>query len=509
MKNKPKNPKVLLVARVSDVEQRKALPAQEKRLYEYAERKKWIESKDFKYIEFDETAFKKDRKTFNELVIRPLQEANEPSIVVFDKIDRFSRDSSSDEKAELIRLCELGKLEMHFPSDNLFFHKGSPAADKFRLDIGVSLAAYFSASIRDNVIRRFDELLSKGVWVHRAPIGYKNISIPTEILTKPVKDIVIDKDRAHFVVQAFEWRAQGMPYSQIAKGLIEAGYTSRKTGKQKLSKSDVEKMINNKFYYGIMTHDGKEYKHKYQPLIERALYNHCQHVKEQRKGSKTKWDSLNFNFSDILKCGQCGRSISSFRAKQWVYLKCANSQCSNPNTAESLVMGSIEALVKKMTIPGHLIEKVIEELKKSHDDQQLFYTQSIESVRNEYDEIDKKKAAWFEKLVDEIVDPKKYDEIIKVLTNRQEQLNDRLNVLTKGSKDFLVTASYLLDLVNRADELFQLADEGKRSKLIGFLVSNLQLNDKKLSFTVNYPFNKVIEANENPPEGGESPVWCG
>ena len=177
---------------------------------------------------------------------------------------------------------------MHFPSDNLFIHKDSPAADRFRLDIGISLAAYYSSAIRDNVKRRFEELLSKGVWVHRAPVGYKNIAIETDVLSKPIKDIVIDKDKAHFVVQAFEWRAQGMPYGQIAKRLIEAGYTSRKTGKQNISKSDIEKMINNKFYFGIMTHDGKEYKHKYQPLIDRALYNRCQHVKEQRKGSKTK-----------------------------------------------------------------------------------------------------------------------------------------------------------------------------------------------------------------------------
>ena len=47
-----------LVARVSDREQRKALPAQKKKLYDYAERLRWKDGEDFKYIEFDETAFK-------------------------------------------------------------------------------------------------------------------------------------------------------------------------------------------------------------------------------------------------------------------------------------------------------------------------------------------------------------------------------------------------------------------------------------------------------------------
>lgn len=504
-----KNPSTMLIARVSDVEQRKALPAQKKRLLEYADKKAWKENVDFKYIEFDETAFKKDRKTFIELVIKPLRSATETSILVFDKIDRFSRDSSSSEKAELTRLYEIGKLEMHFPGDNLFIHKDSPAADRFRLDIGVSLAAYYSSAIRDNVKRRFDELLSKGVWVHRAPIGYKNIAIQTDILTKPIKDIIVDKDRAHYVVKAFELRALGMPYGQIAKELVAAGYTSRKTGKQKLSKADIEKMINNKFYYGVMTHNDIDYKHKYQPIVDRALYNRCLYIKDQRKATKTKWDSLDFNFSDILKCGRCGRSVSSFRSKQWVYLKCANPKCDNPNTAESLVMGSIESLIDRLSVPEDLISKVINELKKDHDDQQKFYGQSITSVRNEFETLEEKKLQWWDRMVDEQITPAQHEKIVRTLTERQEILNDRLDVLTKGNKDFLVTASYLLDLVNRASSLFEMADEDQRSKLIGFLVSNLHLNDKKLSYTVNYPFNKILEAKENDPHGSKNQLWCG
>lgn len=87
-------------------------------------------------------------------------------------------------------------------------------------------------------------------------------------------------------------------------------------------------------------------------------------------------------------------------------------------------------------------------------------------------------------------------------------LNDKLDILTKGNKDFHVTASYLLDLATRADELFKLADDGQRSKLVGFLVSNLQLNDKKLSYTVNYPFNKIFETKEKSQNESDSSLWC-
>lgn len=425
---------VLLVGRVSDVQQRKALPAQEKRLLAYAEKMKWKIGRDFEYIEFDETAFGKDRKTFNELVIDRLIESPTRSIVVFDKIDRFSRDSSSTEKRDLTKLVEDGRLEIHFPSDNLYIHKYSPAADKFRLDIGVSLGAYYSNSISDNVHRRFEQLLAEGVWVHRAPVGYKNINIPTEILNKPIKDIVVDTNRAHFIVRAFELRAEGMPYNLIAKQLVNDGFFNR-NGKADLTKGAIEKIINNKFYYGVMTHNGKEYDHKYPAIVTRALYNQCQIVKDNRKSMKTKWDSQDFTFSDILRCEKCNRTISPFRNRKWVYMRCTNPICDNPNTAESLLIGSMEALLKQISIPEKLLEKVLTELKSKHDDQQKFYLQSIVSVRNMYDEIEDKLASWFEKLVDEQVTPAQYDKIVIKLKARQEDLNNKLELLTNGNKD--------------------------------------------------------------------------
>ncbi|HJQ09057.1 MAG TPA: recombinase family protein [Candidatus Saccharimonadales bacterium] len=506
------NPNILLVARVSDVEQRKALPAQKKRLYDYATRKHWKENQDFIYVEFDETAYKPGRPTFNELVIKPLEENPNLNAVVFDKIDRYTRDSSSDEKIALTRLFRSGKIKMYFPYDNLKINKDSPAADLFRLDIGISLAAYYSASIRDNVKRSFDELHSRGVWTHRAPVGYKNIHIenPNNV-SKPFKDIIVDEDRKHYIVKAFELRAQGMPYGVIAKHLLKMGYTSSKTGKAQLSKGGVEKIIcgkNSKFYYGIMTHNGKEYKHKYPPLISRALYNQCQLVKDKRREMKTKWDSLDFTFSDIVSCGKCGRSVSPFRNRKWVYLHCANPLCKNATTAESLILGSVEAVMSKITIPEHLIEKVIDDLKTKHDDQQMYYAQSINKTRREYDEIDKKLANWFDRLVNETITPEQYDKIVNALTKRQEELNDQLDILTNGNKDFLVTSSYLLDLACRAEELFKCADEGQRSKLLGFLLSNIKLNDKKLTFDVNYPFNLMIEENKKGPEGPKSAHWC-
>ena len=169
----------------------------------------------------------------------------------------------------------------------------------------------------------------------------------------------------------------------------------------------------------------------------------------------------------------------------------------------------MEALLQKITIPNELMDKVIIELKSKHDDQQKYYMQSIMNVRHEYDEIDVKLESWFNKLVEEQVKPEQYDRIVETLKAKQEDLNNKLDSLTNGNKDFLVTTSYLLDLAGRVEQLFEQGDEAQRSKLLGFVVSNLKLNDKKLSFNVNYPFNMLIEEKERSHNGSETSIWCG
>lgn len=152
------NTKTILIARVSDVEQRKALPAQKQRLESYAE----LLGHSSEYHEFDESAYKDARQKFSLLVDR-IKSIEGKAIVVFDKIDRFTRGASQAEVRTVSALVEKGQIEVHFPSDNLFITKDSPATDLFRLGIGMLLAKYYSDASRDNVRRRFDQMRNDGI----------------------------------------------------------------------------------------------------------------------------------------------------------------------------------------------------------------------------------------------------------------------------------------------------------------------------------------------------------
>ena len=178
--------------------------------------------------------------------------------MVFDKIDRFTRDASSDIVQTMKGLVKEGKIELHFPSDNLIYQKNSPASDKTRLGMGMVFGEYYSSAISDNVKRRQDQKVSIGEFPGKAPIGYKNINITDANGNIISKDIVPDPVRSKYIVKAYEMRLDGKSFRTIAKQLKEDGLRGAPKGQGVVSQSQIQTMLMNQLYYGEMRYKDKE-----------------------------------------------------------------------------------------------------------------------------------------------------------------------------------------------------------------------------------------------------------
>lgn len=75
--------------------------------------------------------------------------------------------------------------------------------------------------------------------------------------------------------------------------------------------------------------------------------------------------------------------------------------------------------------------------------------------------------------------------------------------------NFQVTTSYLLDLAQRAEQLFKESDDRLRRKLLEYVFSNIELKDKKLSYILNDPYKTFISLNKKAPRGLNDTNWCG
>lgn len=102
-----------------------------------------------------------------------------------------------------------------------------------------------------------------------------------------------------------------------------------------------------------------------------------------------------------------------------------------------------------------------------------------------------------------------HDEIATELEKKQQELNDRLKLLTSDNKDFQVTASYLLDLAQRAEMLFKESNDDIQQKLLEHVLSNIELKDKKLSYLLNDLFKTIVDAKKKALSGSKQNIWCG
>lgn len=480
--------KAFMIARVSGAEQSEALPAQTLRLNAYEERLRL----NGEYFAFDETAYKEDRQKFTEIVNKI---SNYPDfcIVVFDKIDRFSRDASTEVVMVLKRLVRQGQIEIHFPSDNLTYHKNSPASDKTRLGMGLVMGEYYSMAISDNVKRKIQQKLHDGEFPGKAPIGYKNVATLDDLGSIVSKNIVPDPARRQYIEKAFQLRLEGMSFRSIAKTLKEDGLRANTKQKGIVSQSQMETMLKNPFYHGVMKYDGGLHHHKYEPIISKQLFDRVQAINDVRNLERNKTlTKQQYTFQGILKCATCGCSYSSYVKKGRVYMRCTRSKegvvCNQPPTSEEHLLPQVTEALERLAISERAISQVLDILKKGHDDIQLYYQNAINETRGKVKTLDKKMGILYDDRLEGRITTSEYDKYIEKYKKDKELLEADLIKYTNDDKSFVVTAEHLLKLAQNAKSVFESSQPAQKNKILRTLLANCKINQKRLQLNLLQPF---------------------
>ncbi|MFZ1360720.1 MAG: hypothetical protein WAS27_01655 [Candidatus Saccharimonadales bacterium] len=90
-----------------------------------------------------------------------------------------------------------------------------------------------------------------------------------------------------------------------------------------------------------------------------------------------------------------------------------------------------------------------------------------------------------------------YDNIVSKTKAEMEKLDEKLVQLTSGDKSFVVTSSYLLDLTRIAGKLFKSSKPELKSKILSLVLSNLELDNKKLHFNLLSPFDRLLAHSQS------------
>lgn len=476
--------KAYLIARVSTEDQEDALPGQIYRLQDYAKSKSFTPE----LFELKESAYKEGRKLFGQ-VVELIQAETEKVIVVFDKIDRYSRDISSDETRVLRKLCKTDQIEIHFPSDGLFLTSKSSAQSWFMLNMGENTAEYYSHAISDNVKRRFAQKRRDGEWTGKAPFGYNNVDIGNG-----KKSIVLDEYKAEAVRTAYELYATGSySFRLIRKQLVEDYAIT-------LSNSQLGRILQNPFYKGQMLVEGQLYPHNYDRVITEELYEEVKSVREGYKIKPKRWAGLPYQYRGLIKCSDCGCRITFEKKKgKYVYGHCTQYKGKHKATYvnENELTKQLKTVFERIQLPKEAYNEINDELRKSFDEDNQKNVNKLSQIEAEIKKCENRIDRLYEDHIDNKVSEEFYDRKFKDYTQTLKNYKKQKITFELPVENRFDRINYLLEVLKNAPVIFEDSKIEKKRSMLNLVLSNLELNDNQLRWEVNFPFDTAIKCNES------------
>lgn len=482
--------KGIILARVSTEEQLKegqSIPAQLTRAREYCQRKCFEIKSEY---QFDESSTIDQRKKF-ELVIEEIKKSKEKVALIVETIDRLQR--SFRESVLLDDLRKQDKVEIHFLRENLIISINSNSADLLRWDMGVMFARSYVLQLSDNVKRSIEQKLKNGEWPGKAPYGYKNVT-----LDNGRKDIVIDELPSKIVKQMYEWYATGAYSMLLIREKLKEDYNIN------FSKGYIDAILKNPFYYGEMRFKGKLYPHRYEPIITKELFDKTQQIKAGYNKKHFKFAGLPYVYRGLIRCADCGCMITPEKQKGYIYYHC--TQYKGKHGAEWLreeeITEQFAQLFKRIQVPKEVLEEIVDSLKNIHKGKSELREQQFEQLTKEKSRYAKRIENMYLDKLDGRITTDEYDKLYKVFQEKIEEIDTKLANLQKAEDNYYLTVNYLLQLANRAYDLFVSSEIEKKRQLLKLLLQNPTLDGKKVRYNLLKPFDTILNY-------ADSQLWLG
>lgn len=470
--------KAVLITRVSSKEQEKegfSIPAQQKLLREYARKNGITVVREFTDVE---TAKAAGRASFGKMV-QFLRSNRDVKGILVEKTDRLYRNFK-----DYVLLEDLD-VEIHLVKENEIISKNSRSHAKFIHGIKVLMAKNYIDNLSDEVKKGMREKAEQGEWPQKAPFGYRNNT--TTHLVEP------DPLKGPWVRTVFERYATGtVSIKKLRDQLCAEGLTTYK-GKP-LSKSMVELILKNPFYYGDFVWGGKLYPGIHQPLINKSLFDRAQEV----LGSygRPRQRKRDFLFKGMLKCHKCGCSIvGEIKKNRYIYYHCTGSRgkCGQPWIREEVLDNQVVEILKAVEIDSEVADWIVEALRSSHEEETEFREIEQKKLKRRYDDLQQRIDKAYEDRLDRIIDDGYWRDVSSKWRSEQDHVTERMARFKDANRNYVDQGVQIIELAQKAYSLYVRQNGTEKRKLLDTVLSNCTLDGLILCPTYRKPFDLIAE----------------
>ena len=488
--------KAILLARVSSKEQEEgqSIPAQERRLREYAERKGLIVDEIFKITE---SSTKDTRREF-ERILERIHKSRETIALVADTIDRVQR--SFKESVVLDNLRKEGKVEIHFMREGLILNLKSNSSDILRWDMGVMFARSYVLQLSDNVKRSKEESLKKGICIGKAPLGYLRVTDE-----KGNKTIIPDPLTKSLIQEMFFQYSNGN-HSLQSLTIFMKDQGLRTSNGNPIVKSQIESMLKNTFYSGVMNTKQGQFPHHYETLVSQERFQQVQNILSGYHKKPFQSLSRPFALRGLITCARCGCIVSpEIKKGKYVYYSCTNAKgtCSRNYIREEALLAQLTPCFESITLSEEAIATITEYLKEVHQSEQKFFQEEQALLQKELDRVKNRMSKMYDDKLDGLIDEELYQQKFNECKTRQQEVVSKMQRHVKADEHFYITANTVLRLASRAKDLFESSEVEEKRQLLNFVFQNLVLDGEKLVHTLREPFSMIMNMKACPNGWGQ------
>lgn len=469
--------KAILFARVSTQEQMKegySISAQMEQMRKHCHA---FGLSIFQEHEVDESSTKEKRAKFD-CIISTIEKQQEPIALIVETIDRLLRRFRELPKIE--QLIERGKLELHCLREHLCIKATSTSDIKMRLHMGVMMANSYVNQLSDNVKRSIQQKITEGRWIAKAPFGYKNVSDE-----RGKKEIEIDPLKSAIVRRMFHTYASG---SESMDGLRAS---MKKEFGAKFSKGQIDAILKNPFYYGMMRVKGELHPHRYNQIVKKSIFDKVQEIKAGYQKKKYKYAGLQFFYRGLIKCGTCGCAVTPETKKnKYVYYHCTgyNGKHDAHWVREENLTDQFSTVFSALNIPHPLADLIVARLNESRNSENKFRDLEFDQLKRQQTKLNSRIHALYADKLDQKIDEQTYLKYFEEYQSELIENAERLKVLEEEESEQLITLARLNELTENASKLFLKSGIELRRKLIKLTMNNLGLSAQKLVFDLSKAF---------------------
>ena len=248
----------------------------------------------------------------------------------------------------------------------------------------------------------------------------------------------------------------------------------------------------------------KEYPHFYEKLVSDDIFEQNQAVLAGHSTQRRRYGGIPSIYRGLITCASCGCTITPDRKKkklsdgsikEYFYYHCSNGKRIHDkltNVLESDLDDAIQQVLKQFNIPEERMLQLRQDLNEAHESKNSFYDEQRKELVARRKRLSNRQQNAYDKLMDGSITLDLYDENNARYQDELAEIQRREERLDNADQHFYVTIGYLLSIFEHAEKLFEVAEIDEKKQIIGLILSNLELDGKKLTFTLKKPFDTLL-----------------